>query len=45
MSVSPEENEEVVAAVLGDHRLLLQERTLPDPPAHDGGFFAAIEVK
>lgn len=44
-SIEPEENQEVVRAVLGEgHRIVREELTLPDPPNRDGGFTAVIEV-
>jgi len=44
-SLEPEENEEVVEAVLGPaHRVLRRQRTFPDAHGSDGGFVAVIEV-
>ncbi len=41
-SLEFEENEDVVAASAG--RLIRDELTLPDPPHHDGGYFAVLQV-
>jgi 16S rRNA (cytosine967-C5)-methyltransferase len=44
-SIEPEENDDVVDAVVGSGaRVRWRELTLPDPPAHDGGFVAVIDV-
>lgn len=42
-SIEPEENEELVRAVAAEHRVVREMRTLPDPPAHDGGFHAIVQ--
>jgi 16S rRNA (cytosine967-C5)-methyltransferase len=43
-SIEPEENEAVVGAALGAAaRLVAEHLTLPDPPDHDGGFWARLE--
>jgi len=42
-SVEPEENQGVVQACASGHRVVSEVCTMPDPPAHDGGFHARIE--
>lgn len=45
-SLEPEENQEVVAIGVGlGGRLIRDELTLPDPPHHDGGYFAVLQVR
>ncbi len=46
-SIEPEENGGVVAAVSGTKGLVIKEQrlTLPDPPKHDGGYYAVLYRK